>query len=493
LAQSVWPQPQKDKYSGEKFLLTDKASFTFVSTGHSSSLLDKAYKRYIALIYYAGPDPNSNGKFTGIDVNVQSSDESLHLDTDESYTLVIGATRATITAKTVYGAMHALETFSQLVSHDNEGHKVYQAEIEDFPRFRHRGFLIDTARHFLSMNVMKQQIDALAYTKMNVLHWHLSDEYSYSTISTTVPEMRKAAFDDNHLYSVADVAELVQYGLERGVRIIPEVDTPGHTKSWKKAVPEIMVDCPYDYSVLNPALNSTYEMLGKLWQGLSTQYPDEYVHTGGDELDLRCWKNHQSIDDFMRDHKITSLVGLETYFERRLLLQVLKPMKKAYVVWQEVFDNGVDLPLDTVVHVWKDQQWQTDLASVVKAGHKALLSSPWYLNYIAYKEPWQKYYEVEPLDIAATDEEKKRVMGGEGCMWGEFVDNTNSLSRVWPRAGAVAERLWSSKDVRDYALAVPRLTLLGCRLIRRDIPANPIHPGFCAEEYNVRYTPPWEK
>ena len=185
----------------------------------------------------------------------------------------------------------------------------------------------------------------------------------------------------------------------------------------------------------------------------------------------------------MKAHNITTYPALENYWEDRLL-DIIHKMNHSYVVWEEIFNNGLKIAPETIVHVWKGGKWKTVLANVVKGGFRAIISAPWYLNYISYGEDWQRYYKVEPLDIPATDEEKKLVIGGEACMWGEYVDVTNVLSRTFPRASAPAERLWSSVKQVDMADMTERMDKHRCGMCARNLPAQSANNrGFCPIEY----------
>ncbi|CAF4499745.1 unnamed protein product [Rotaria socialis] len=383
--------------------------------------------------------------------------------------------------------------------------------LVDSPRFQHRGVMLDTARHFLPVSIIKKNLDVMSYNKLNVFHWHIVDDQSFPFQSTTFPNLsRTGAFTPDHVYTPADVSDVIEHARLRGIRVIPDIDTPGHTYSWRKAMPELITVCWANgkpnqaiygvqgememFNPLKPRVYSTMDALLRENSIFSNFRPIAKVWT-------KCMINvarlsNPAITQWMIDNNINSSVGLHTFYANRIL-NITRNIDVTPIVWQDVWDEKVELPPGTIIQVWKDSSdnsafgsWAAYLNQAANEGYNVILSSPWYVNYISYGKyntntsvmnlEFFKYYEVEPLrGFTGSDEAKKRILGGEACLWAEFVDGTNLLARLWPKASAVAERLWSAASVNNSEDAQFRLDVHRCRLLRRGIPAQPILNGYC--------------
>uniref|UniRef100_A0A8C2F130 Beta-hexosaminidase n=1 Tax=Cyprinus carpio TaxID=7962 RepID=A0A8C2F130_CYPCA len=480
---SLWPLPQKFQSSAVAFKLSP-ASFQIVhakqsSAGPSCGLLENAFRRYEL----------HSPLFTFEPIHRDKTQTFCSLCVDE---LSIDEPSAVLKAANVWGALRGLETFSQLVYEDYYGvNNINKTDISDFPRFAHRGILLDSSRHFLPLKVILANLEAMAMNKFNVFHWHIVDDQSFPYMSRTFPELsQKGAYHPfTHVYTPSDVKMVIEFARMRGIRVIPEFDTPGHTESWGNGQLDLLTPCysgsspSGTFGPVNPILNSSYDFMTQFFKEISTVFPDAYIHLGGDEVDFRCWESNPDIQKFMAQQGFgTDYSKLESFYIQRLL-DIVAATKKGYMVWQEVFDNGVKLKDDTVVEVWMGNKMEEELQNVTRAGFTTILSAPWYLDYISYGQDWQHYYKVEPLSFPGTDAQKKLVIGGEACLWGEYVDATNLTPRLWPRASAVAERLWSDKSVTDVGNAYNRLVQHRCRMVKRGIPAEPLFVGHCRQEY----------
>lgn len=513
---SVWPLPASISLDGRVIALSD--SFTFTTTT-PTPLLAAAFDRYAAILALRAPPLTptnatpapSAPPLAALAVALRSTDEALDVGTSEAYNLTVDAHAATLAADTVFGALRGLETFAQLVEARGAGgaaRVVAAAAVADSPRFAHRGALVDTARHFIPLRVLFDFIDAMAANKMNVFHWHLTDDQSFPYVSAALPALAaEGAFGKlaSHTYAPADVAAVIAYARARGVRVVSEFDTPGHTMSWGAGAPGLTTTCfAPNGSVtgtgpVDPTREENFAIIGALIAEAASVFPDAYMHIGGDEVDYTCWKSNPGVVAWMAAHGMAgNFSALESYFVQRVIGLVAAAGKRA-VGWQELYDNRLALPAGTIVDVWKYHSfpcqapplppkptWQSEIANVTAAGFFAILSSPWYLNVISYGVDWPPYYAADPTDFEGTAEQKARVLGGELSMWGEWADSTNLISRTWPRGSAVAERLWSPASTTDVGDATRRIAELRCRLVARGLAAGPLGPGYCPGEFDAR-------
>ena len=399
---------------------------------------------------------------------------------EERYSLRVTPMGVSIDAPTSLGVLRALATLEQLPRADKKGRYLPEVDIRDQPRFAWRGLLIDASRHFMPVAVIKRNLDGMAAVKLNVLHWHLTDDQGFRVESKVFPRLQTVGSPDGLFYTQAEVREVVAYAAARGIRVVPEFDMPSHTTSWIVAYPRLAsVDSVYaPYTswrttnvAIDPTRETTYTFLDSLLTEMTTLFPDPYFHAGGDENDGRNWRRTPRIVAYMQAHGMVRADGktvdrhqLQTYFNRRVMA-LLQQRGKTMVGWDEIL--GPDLPKEAVIQSWRGKKGLNEAA---KLGHPALLSNGYYLdlNFSAASS-----YLVDPLppDSPLTPAEQKLVLGGEAAMWAEFADSVVLDSRIWPRAGAVAERLWSPQAAtqrvpdlyRRLNLLSPQLETLGLR------------------------------
>ncbi|MGO9274712.1 MAG: beta-N-acetylhexosaminidase [Terriglobia bacterium] len=385
---------------------------------------------------------------------------------DESYTLEVSPKQARLQAPTPVGALRGMETFLQLVDLDATGFGVPAVEIHDQPRFPWRGLMMDVSRHWMPIEVVERNLDGMAAVKLNVFHWHLSDDQGFRVESKAFPKLHELG-SDGHYYTQAQVKEVIAYARDRGIRVVPEFDMPGHATAWFVGYPELAsAPGPYQierhWGIFDPAMDPTrdevYRFLDAFIGEMAALFPDEYFHVGGDEVNGKQWKSNPRIQAFMQEHALRSTADLQTYFSGRVL-EIVERHGKKTIGWDEVLHPG--LPKNIVVQSWRGQQ---SLASAARQGYMGSLSAGYYLDLM---EPASRHYRVDPLEGATaglTAEEKARILGGEACMWAEFANPGNVDSRIWPRMAAVAERFWSPPAVKDVDSMYRRLAVVSREL-----------------------------
>jgi hexosaminidase len=387
------------------------------------------------------------------------------LGDDESYNLEINDRQAKISAPTTVGAMRGLETFLQLLEGDREGFYFPAVTIADKPRFIWRGLMIDSARHFQPMEVLKRNLDAMAALKMNVLHWHLTEDQGFRVESKRLPELHLQGSDGN-FYTQEQIREIIRYAADRGIRVMPEFDMPGHATAWLVSHPEI-ASAPGPYKIerlpgifdptLDPTNEKTYKLLEVFFREMAALFPDRYMHIGGDENEGKQWNANPQIQAFMKANNIKSNHELQTYFNKRIL-KFLQKDGKIMMGWDEIFQP--DLPKDVVIHSWRGQK---ALAEAARQGYTGVLSNGYYIDLMF---PASQHYAVDPIpaDTTLTAEEQKRILGGEATMWSEWVSPETIDSRIWTRTAAIAERFWSPREVNDVDDMYRRLEVVSAQL-----------------------------
>lgn len=384
---------------------------------------------------------------------------------DETYTLTVTPQQVHLEAATVVGAMRGLQTLLQLVEHTPSQYFVPAVSIHDAPRFPWRGLMLDCSRHFEPISVIKRTLDGMAAVKLNVFHWHLSDDQGFRMQSKVFPLLTGLG-SNGQFYTQAQAREIVAYAWARGIRVVPEFDIPGHTTSWFVGYPQLASAAgPFHvethFGVMDPVMDptraSTYAFLDKFVGEMVTIFPDPYFHIGGDENNGVEWHNNPRIQAFMHAHDLNGTSALQAYFNRNLL-KILEKYHRNMIGWDEVLAPG--LPNSVMIQSWRGYK---SLAAAAQKGYSGILSSGYYLDHMNNASD---YYEVDPIPASSTLNavERKRILGGEACMWGEYVDANVIDSRVWPFAAAIAERLWSQQDVNNVNDMYRRLRVESLRL-----------------------------
>ncbi|PHZ11626.1 uncharacterized protein RHIMIDRAFT_238293 [Rhizopus microsporus ATCC 52813] len=605
----LWPKPQHVKTGSTELNLDDD----FYISGPSSELLEDSVNRYTRLITRDRWIPvqvqahhdneESDIKLKNLHVQVEDMQQELIFGVDESYTLIIPSdgSRATLKSKTVWGAIRGLETFSQLVQahprrdksgqlkiknirytyntdddQDEDDDYVYEdeedddedddsfsnlfipstpIEIKDRPKFFHRGIMLDTSRNYFPVKDILRTLDAMAYNKMNVFHWHITDSQSFPLKLKSVPELSlEGAYklrQKRLIYRKSDVRKIIDYAYKRGIRVIPEIDMPAHTGSWGLSHKDIVtcagihyLDPSNDWSErfaeepgtgqLNPVLQKTYDVVGNVIEEVASLFSDGWYHGGGDEPIYKCWEQDKDVVRYMQEKNATGLDLLNMFLSKEL--GMIQGMNKVPILWEDaVTKNDLPIPKDVVLQVWTNP-----VQNAIKKGYKVIASNYnfWYLdcghggwggNDTSYDEQvppeipkslrvqlekhhvednyrpqnwggsggdwcspfktWQRVYSYD-LTFNLTETEAQNVLGGEVAMWTEQTDGTSLDIRLWPRAAAAAEVLWSGRyddkgRKRDIGDAMPRMFDWRYRLLRRGVGAEALQPLWCGQNLQM--------
>ena len=399
-------------------------------------------------------------------IETQSAGSAIpKLGDDESYTLEITEKQAKINAPNSVGAMRGLETFLQLLESDKDGFYFPAVSIKDSPRFQWRGLMIDSARHFQPMEVLRRNLDAMAAVKLNVLHWHLTDNQGFRVETIKYPDLALKGSDGDY-YTQAQIREIVRYAAERGIRVVPEFDMPGHATAWLVSHPEIgSGKAPYTIErrpgvfdpTLDPTNEKTYKLLKTFFKEMAELFPDAYLHIGGDENEGKEWAANQKIQAFMKGKGLKDKHELQTYFNKRILPMIQKN-GKIMMGWDEIYQP--DLPKDIVIHSWRGQK---ALADAARQGFQGILSNGYYIDLMQHASD---HYVVDPIpaNTTLTAEEQKKILGGEATMWSEWVSPETIDSRIWSRTAAIAERFWSPQNVNQVEDMYRRLAVIDTQL-----------------------------
>ncbi len=445
-------------------------AFTTSLDGYKDARLESARRRFLNILSRETGIPYHDEVISGeatLVVRTSGADDPVQrLGQDESYHLEVTPTHALITAPNPLGAMHALQTFLQLVAITPDGFSAPVVTIDDEPRFPWRGLMIDVSRHFQPLDVIERNLDGMEAVKMNVFHWHLSEDQGFRAESKIYPLLTGKG-SNGLFYTQAQMREVVEYARERGIRVVPEFDMPCHTTAWFPGYPDLASGKgPYKietrWGVFDPAMDptreSTFEFIGKFIGEMTTIFPDAYFHVGGDECNGKEWDANPRIKAFMRAHGMKDNAALQSYFTSRVQ-KLVAAHHRVMEGWDEVL--GPDTPKDVVIQSWRGPK---SLAAAARQGNRGLLSTGYYVD---LNQSAAEHYLADPLagdGASLTPEEKKRVLGGEAAMWSEFVTPEIIDSRIWPRTAAIAERLWSAQDVRDVNSMYVRMAVVSNKL-----------------------------
>ena len=515
----LMPMPEKIVLNNSRFRI--KKDFSISIQGNAHERLYKEAKRFNQRlaertgIFMKTWHVDSSTSASNANLVIHSKSKGIvQLGMKESYSLTISDSKVFIEAESDIGAIRALETLLQLINSDKDGFYFTGAEIIDQPRFAWRGLLISQPYHFMPMDVIKRTLDAIALVKLNVLHFYISDDQAYTIESKKFPVLHKRASNGEY-FTQEQIHEIISYADQRGIRVVPELDLPGHSTAILTAFPQF-ASIKRDYKLqdhwgvfdptMDPTKEETYVFLDTLLTEVASLFPDQYFHIGGDENNGNDWSRNDSIQHFMKSNGLNTTVALQNYFNKKIQA-ILKKSNKHIIGWDEILMKEVndssakyffekeqykelvqaDVPKDIIIQSWRGME---ALLAAAKNGYKGILSKGYYIDLM---QPTWYHYSNDPIpnnnmmiipDSEAnfnrfestiidkikkgarllTPEEEKSIIGGEATMWTEHVTPETIDSRVWPRTAAIAERLWSPAHINDVEDMYRRMDLISHHL-----------------------------
>ncbi|KAF7271840.1 hypothetical protein GWI33_015319 [Rhynchophorus ferrugineus] len=527
-AGAIWPKPTGNVSVGTVLSTINFNSIDVIGANSETSSFDlvrgatKIFKQQIAdLVPKCVYKRIQGGKSLVVTLNIEKPNiNSLSLDLIESYTLTVsesadGRIQAVINANNFFGARHGLETLNQIIIFDNLRDELQIArdvQIADGPAYPYRGVLLDTSRNYITVETIKKTLTAMGAAKLNTFHWHITDSHSFPYVSKSKPDLAKyGAYAPEKVYSASDVKQIIQYGKERGVRVLPEFDAPAHVgEGWQNTG---LVTCfnwqPWqDYCVEPPCGQfdvtkpELYDAIADIYGDMFEQFQPDIFHMGGDEVNFNCWNNTPSIVDWMQKKgwglQEADFVKLWDHFQSQALEKVYQKAGKQIpvIMWTSHLTNKeflLDyLPKEKyIVQIWTTGTDAT-VSNLLDNDYRVILSNydalyldcgfagwvtdgnNWCSPYIG----WQKVYENKPAKIAG--QKKDLVLGAEATLWTEQVDSTSLDSRLWPRSSAMAEVLWSEPST-SWREAETRFLIHRERLVKLGVNADALEPEWCMQ------------
>ena len=399
-----------------------------------------------------------------IDSTISKHSEYYNLDINKNFILIKGSDRE--------GLIHGVYSLIQLIPRSSgvNDSKLACLKINDYPKFKWRGLLLDCCRHFMSIDFVKRYIDLLAYHKMNVLHWHLTEDQGWRIEIDKYPKLtdvgawrkEKDGSIYGGFYTKEQIKEVVNYAYKRGVNIVPEIELPGHCVAALAAYPEYSCtggpfEVEKDWGVFKDIYcagnDSTFVFLENILDEIIELFPSKYIHIGGDEVPKYRWKNCIKCKKRIQNENIQDTHELQSYFIQRIENYISGKGKKL-IGWDEILEGG--LANNATVQSWRGFEGALE---AVKTGHDAIVSptSHAYFDYDLDAIDLEKVYNFDPIPIDVPSDKLKHIIGGECNMWSERAPQNTVDSKVFPRLLAMSEVLWDYPTIRDYNLFYERV------------------------------------
>jgi hexosaminidase len=495
---NIIPQPQEVRINRHHFILDNNTSIqinsndstllTLASYVKSQILQDIDYDLAIGVL---DQKPNAIKLIL---------DDKKNTFQKNAYTLIVTKKDITIMSSCVEGLFYGIQSLIQLLPYElknkNNRIKIPCVQIRDFPRFSWRGMHLDVARHYISMDVIKRYIDHLAFYKMNVLHLHLTDDQAWRLEIKKYPKLTEIGAWRNEndslyggYYTQENIREIVQYAAERYITIVPEIEMPGHCTAALAAYPQLScTGGPFTVSshwgihqdVFCAGKEETFTFLENVLHEVILLFPSEYIHIGGDEVPKERWKNCPNCKERMKNEHIHNTYFLQSYFLKRIS-SFLRSQNKTMIGWEEIMEGG--MPDSSILQVWNRPKM---IVSACKTDRPVIVSLHQYTYFskTAYYLPLHKVYDVDFIPSGnITQKEASFILGGECCLWTEYIDDNTIDSYMFPRLPAFAEVLWTNKIKKDFSTFYKHLMVHKDRLNDKGV-----HFGMEANPINIKAT-----
>ncbi|WP_457617261.1 glycoside hydrolase family 20 protein [Lutibacter sp.] len=465
LPKPVQLQQQKGYFSLNKHTVIVAAKNLKNEALYLQHLLSESSKFTTKIIYDFKPDKEENVIFLTDTFNFNDEFES-----EESYKLLITKKNIEIAASTTTGVMRGIQTLRQLFINDfykklkRSSWQLPQLQITDKPAFKHRGILFDSGRHFFSTNVVKKYIDLLAFYKMNVFHWHLTEDQGWRIAIDKYPKLteigayriQKDSTVYGGFYTKEAIKSIVAYAKERHITVIPEIEMPGHSTAAIAAYPELSctgdtIQVASEWGIFKDVYcagnEDTFTFLENVLLEVMDLFPSEYIHIGGDEAPKDRWKDCSKCQKRIKEEGLKDEKELQSYFIKRIEKFLAKHNKKL-IGWDEILQGGLS-PTATV------QSWRGEKGGIVAATNSQYaIMSPrayCYFDYDILNTDLEKVYNFKPIPSELPITQQKFILGSEGNLWSERIPDENTLdAKAFPRILALSEVLWTAPVTPNF-------------------------------------------
>ena len=487
------PAPAYIEFVDSKLQIEETIRLDYNPKDKNLNNMIRLAKSELSDIGYKPSDSNSKQEQTRLSIRV---DQNIS-EAPESYRLKIDPQGIEITGSDHAGTFYGIQTLLQILetSKIENAPTVKSMIIEDSPRFKWRGMLLDVARHMFPADFIKRYIDIIAAHKMNVFHWHLTEDQGWRMPIEKYPKLEKIAawrketlighytdkprkFDGKPyggFYTREEIVDIIGYAEERSVTIVPEIELPGHATAALSAYPELScTGGPHEAETLwgvhkevyCAGNEETFVFLENVLKEVSEIFPGPYIHIGGDECPKTRWKECQKCQKRIADEGLKDEHELQSYFIKRIE-KILEKFGKRLIGWDEILEGG--LAPNAVVHSWRGMDGGIEAAN---AGHEVIMSPTTHVYFDYYQSedkdneplaigghlPLEKVYEFEPVPDNIDRDKRHLILGGQANLWTEYIPTTEKAEyMLLPRMCALAEAVWSPRSKKDYAGFIDRL------------------------------------